>query len=262
MLKRRLIPVLYLRKGVMVRSELFKFHQIIGSPISHINRLVEWDVDELILLDISPGLETYDLGRDDHGEKGAGSLLEFTETIAKTSAIPLCFGGRIRSIDDIHIRIRHGADKVAINSAFAQTPDMVSEAAREFGAQAIVISIDYRIVEASARVFVQHGAVDTGIDAMTWARRAEDAGAGEILLNAIDRDGRARGYDIETIEAVSQSVEIPVIACGGAGHQSHFDECFEMTSASAVAAGNIFHFTENAYPRAKSYLRRKRSDIR
>jgi cyclase len=176
--------------------------------------------------------------------------------------IPLTFGGRIVAIDDIRTRIQHGADKVSVNSMLADAPETVTRAARMFGSQAIVASIDFRRLDGEPRVFLRHGTVDAGVNPVQWARRAADLGAGEILLNAIDRDGTARGYDIAAIAEVAGAVGIPVIACGGVGHQRHFLQCLNETEASAVAAGNIFHFTENAYPRAKKFLAQNRGDIR
>lgn len=263
MLKRRLIPVLYLKDGYIVRSELFKIHQIMGYPVPHVSRLNEWDVDELIVLDIGTG--HYDINRNDHKEKGAASLVELIHMIAVTCAIPLTFGGRIRSVEDVRERIQNGADKVVINTGFAERPKLVTKAAETFGSQAIIVNADYRMIDDAARVFTHHAQRDSGVDLVDWAKRAVDFGAGEIFINAVDRDGTATGFDLDTINKVVAAVEVPVIACGGAGHQSHFARCFAETDASGVAAGNIFHFTENAYPRAKSYLRERRGaeqDIR
>ena len=262
MLKRRLVPVLYLLDGWMVRSQQFSEHQFIGDPVLHVERMVDWDVDELIVLDIGRGEMTFQHHRQDYRHKPVVTLLDFIERIAIECSIPLTFGGRIRSIEDIRARIQHGADKVAINAMLADAPELVTEAARTFGSQAVVASIDFRRIDGKPQVFLRHGSVDAGSALAQWARRAEELGAGEIMLNAIDRDGMAQGYDLEAINDVVAAVNIPVIVCGGAGHQRHFLDCFEKTEASAVAAGNIFHFTENAYPRAKSFLGRNRKDIR
>lgn len=262
MLKRRLVPVLYLLDGWMVRSQQFSEHQFIGDPVLHVERMVDWDVDELIVLDIGRGGMTFEHHRQDYRHKPVVTLLDFIERIAVECSIPLTFGGRIRTVEDIRTRIQHGADKVAVNAMLADAPDTVTKAARTFGRQAIVASIDFRQVDSGPRVFLRHGSVDAGVRPAEWARRAEALGAGEILLNAIDRDGMAQGYDIDAINEVVAAVNIPVIVCGGAGHQRHFLECFEKTEASAVAAGNIFHFTENAYPRAKRFLGQQRQDIR
>ena len=246
----------------MVRSESFSVHQVIGHPVLHVERLDQWDVDELIVLDITKGGEDYSIRRDEHRHGGAEGLLEFIDNVAATCHIPLTFGGRIRTVEDIRLRIQNGADKVTINSGFAERPELVTEGAHAFGSQAVIVSVDFRRIDGLPRAFTHHARRDTGTDPASWARKAQEFGAGEIFLNAVDRDGTARGYDLEVIDAVAQAVEIPVIACGGAGHQSHFLKCFAETSASAVAAGNIFHFTENAYPRAKKFLRNYRDDIR
>lgn len=262
MLKRRLIPVLFLQNGFMVRSEIFSVHQVIGHPVLHVERLNQWDVDELILLDITKGDADFSIRRDEHRHGGADDLLGFIGNIAATCHIPLTFGGRIRSLDDVRVRIQSGADKVTLNSAVSETPALIADAAREFGSQAIVVSVDYRIVDTRPRVFTHHASRDTGQDPVAWSRAAQECGAGEIFLNSVDRDGTAQGYDLEVIDETANAVGIPVIACGGAGHQSHFLKCFAETAAAAVAAGNIFHFTENAYPRAKTALRANGADVR
>jgi cyclase len=262
MLKRRLVAILYLRDGWIVRSENFSIHQVIGNPVPHVERMVQWDVDELVVLDISRGEACYNIGRDDYRHRGALDLRDFIRRISAECRIPLTFGGRIRSFEDARRRIVSGADKVTLNTALADQPTLLMEVAHAFGSQAAVASIDYRLVNGSPRVFVDGGERDLQVEAMAWAHRAEDQGAGEILLNSIDRDGSARGFDIETIQRVVEAVSIPVIACGGAGHIRHFNACLSDTEVSAVAAGNIFHFTENAYPRTKKYLAARRQDIR
>jgi imidazole glycerol-phosphate synthase subunit HisF len=259
--KRRLIPVLYLKDGWMVRSQTFSLHQVIGDPVSHVVRMAQWQVDELIVLDIGESASSFEHHRADYRTKPVKSLQEFIALIAVECNMPLTFGGRIRSVDDIRARIQNGADKVTVNTMLREAPQEVTAAAQQFGSQAIVASIDYRIVDGRAEAFTDHAETAVG-DAVDWARRAADLGVGEILLNSIDRDGTAKGYDLATIETVSQAVSIPVIACGGAGHQRHFLEVLQKTSASAVAAGNIFHFKENAYPLAKTFLKQTLADIR
>ncbi len=262
MLKRRLIPVLYLQNGEMVRSETFSIHQAIGHPTHHVQRLVEWDADEIFVIDITTAGSPYDFGRSDTRLAGYADTLQFIRGVSATCHIPLAFGGRVRSLDDIRIRIQNGADKVTVNSMLAEQPSAITDAAKAFGSQAIVASVDYRLTDRGTRVFTQCGRHDVGVDAVTWVKRAVDLGIGEILLTAIDRDGTARGYDIPTIQSVCDAAAVPIIACGGAGHHSHFAACLDNTGVSAVAAGNIFHFTENAYPRAKAFLHRNRDDVR
>ncbi|MAO90929.1 MAG: imidazole glycerol phosphate synthase cyclase subunit [Rhodospirillaceae bacterium] len=263
MLKRRLIPVLFLKDGWMVRSEEFRTHQIIGEPVSHVERMVQWDVDELIVIDISKGAETaFEHHRSDYRHKTVSTLLDFIQMISVDCRIPLTIGGRVNSVDAVAQRIRHGADKVTINSAALKEPVLISDCAKVFGSQAIVASVDYKTQDDDQFVWTDFGKTRTQHRLLDWVRVVEDQGAGEILLTDIDRDGSAQGYDLETIDRVANAVSIPVIACSGAGHQRHFLSCFENTGASAVAAGNIFHFTENAYPRAKTFLRSKLADIR
>lgn len=247
----------------MVRSETFSLHQPIGDPVHHVRRLVDWDVDELIVIDIGAADEiTFEHHRADYRFKPVRTMGEFINLIAIECHIPLTFGGRIRSVEDVRRRIQGGADKVAVNRLLFDDPAMVTALARSFGSQAIVASVDYRVVDGKAQVYIDHGKQPVSSDPVNWGSRAVDLGCGEILLNAIDRDGTAIGYDFDTVEAVVEAVNAPVIACGGAGHQRHFGEIFERTGASAAAAGNIFHFKESAYPLAKRYLRQIFSDIR
>jgi len=260
--KRRLIPTLFLKEGWMVRSQDFTLHQFIGDPVHHVRRMVQWDVDELIVIDIGDKEMSFDHNRTDYRYKPVGSLLEFINLIAVECNIPLTFGGRIRNQDDIRQRIQNGADKVTLNAMLLDQPEAVTEAAKCFGSQAIVASVDYRIIDGQPKVFTHHGKTDIGTNAVEWANRAIELGAGEILLNSMDRDGTAKGYDFDTINAVADSVKAPIIACGGAGNQFDFLKCFRDTRASAVAAGNIFHFTENAYPNAKMLLSGSLDDIR
>lgn len=262
MLKRRLIPVLFLRDGLMVRSEDFSAYNVFGHPVSLVGRLNDWDVDEIVILDISDRPNSFDINRDDHKLKGAKTIYEFAGNVAANCSMPLTLGGHVRTMDDIRIRIAHGADKVSLNTALFETPGLATEAAKVFGAQAIVGCVDYRETEAGPIVFRDRARTGTGVTAVEWARRLEDLGCGEILLHAVSRDGKARGYDAATVQAVTEAVEVPVIACGGAGHNLHFAKCLDETDVSAVAAGNFFQFTENAYPRAKQYLRARRDDVR
>lgn len=263
MLRRRLVPVLYLKDGWMVRSEKFSIHQYIGNPIIHVERMIQWDVDELIVLDIGTGsTNRFQHGRLDYQTSGVSDLFTFIARIAEECRIPLTFGGNLRNFDQINQTFINGADKICLNSLFHDNQKLVSQCIKVFGSQAIVASVDYRIVDGKAVVFKSDGNVRTKFDLLDWVRVVEDLQAGEIFLNSIDLDGSGQGYDLANIEMVSNSVSIPVIGCGGAGHRSHFLKCFQETSVSAVAAGNMFHFTENAYPLSKKYLREKSVNIR
>lgn len=246
----------------MVRSEAFSLFSVFGHPVSLVGRLNDWDVDEVMILDISDKPNSFAINRDDHKLKGAETLYDFVANVAATCSMPLTLGGHIGSLEDIRIRIMHGADKILLNTALHESPDLAGRAAKVFGAQAIVGCLDYRDTPEGPIVFRNRGRDSAGDSTIVWAKRLEDMGCGEILLHAVSRDGKSTGYDVETIQAVVESVEVPVIACGGAGHHSHFQKCLEETGVSAIAAGNIFQFTENAYPRAKQYLRSRRTDIR
>ena len=260
MLKRRLIPVLYLKNGLIVRSEGFNYHQNLGDPVSEVSRYNDWNVDELIYIDISRE-KNYDLRRDDLKVTVKKRLLDIMKDISKVCFAPLAFGGGIRTIDDIRERIQGGADKVVINTIAIENPSFIRESSERFGSQCIVVSIDYKYINGKPRVY-KGGVVETDLDPVEWAVEAERRGAGEIFLNSIDRDGAAEGYDIELIKLLSGAVTIPVIACGGAGRFDDFVALAKKTNVSAIAAGNIFHFTELAYPRAKEVLAADSINIR
>jgi cyclase len=261
MLKTRLIPCLLLKNGLLVRSEEFSLHQIVGNPIHQVERLNAWTVDELIYIDITREGE-YDLGRDDNKIKGTDDIVELVEQIARECFMPLTFGGRIRTIDDIRARISNGADKVTVNTQAVEAPEFIEEAARTFGSQAIVASIDVKQHgEGQWEVFTRGGAHATGLDVVEWAREVEARGAGEIFLNSIDRDGMGSGYDLPLIEAVAAVTTIPVIACGGVGTFKHLVDGVRA-GASAVSAANIFHFTEHSTQRAKRTLADAGVDVR
>lgn len=243
MLKTRLIPVLLLQNGLLVRSEGFRTHQVIGNPIYEAKRFNEWNVDELIYLDITKD-DQYDLRRDDHKIKGLTRPLAILDTVSKSCFMPLTWGGRIRNIQDIRQRLARGADKVTINTAAFQSPDLITQGAKVFGSQAIVVSIDaVRHSDGHTEVFVEGGRTPTGLRPEDWAREVENRGAGEILLQSIDRDGSGRGYDLELISAVSSATTIPVIACSGIGRYEQYADGIRA-GASAVAAANIWHFKE------------------
>jgi imidazole glycerol-phosphate synthase subunit HisF len=262
MYKRRLIPVLFFKDGWMVRSQNFSRHQYIGDPIHHVKRLMQWNVDELIVLDIGKDEFDFTHDRSDYKHKSAMSAIDFIRMISFECRIPLTFGGNIKTINDITSRIQNGADKVSVNSILSSKPSIVTEATRRFGSQAIVASIDYRIDNGVPLVYTSHGSTNQNVTVSEWAKYVEHLGVGEIFINSIDNDGNARGYDLKTINDTVKSVKIPVIACGGAGIPRHFYDCYSNTDVSAVAAGNIFHFTENSYPAAKKYLRKKFNYIR
>ena len=262
MLKKRLIPVLLLQNGLLVRSELFKIHQVIGNPIHEVQRYNQWSVDELIYLDITRVGETYDLGREDHAIKGLSDPLQILEAVSETCFMPLTWGGRISSIEDMAARFARGADKITLNTAALRNPSLITEGARQFGSQAIVISIDVlRSPDGKTEVYADGGRTPTGRKPEEWAREAERAGAGEILLQSIERDGRGTGYDLDLIRAVAHATSVPVIACSGVGRYEDYVAGIHA-GASAVAAANIWHFKEMADRGGKRALAKAGIDVR
>lgn len=252
----RLVPVLLLKHGLLVRSQLFKVHQVIGNPISTIMRFSNWNVDELVLLDISTGEDFHDLRRDDLQIQYEGTTAaDVLRQVSKVCSIPFTVGGRIRDLEDIGKRLRAGAEKVTLNTQAVATPGLITEAAKRFGAQAIAVSIDAKLKDGGGyEVYTHGGKKPTGLDVAAWAREVERLGAGEILLNSIDRDGSGQGYDLALIKSVTGAVNIPVVACGGVGKYEHFAPAVQDAGASAAAAANIFHFWELSYPFAKKAM--------
>jgi imidazole glycerol-phosphate synthase subunit HisF len=265
MLKKRLIPVLLLQNGLLVRSERFRIHQVIGNPIHEVERFNEWSVDELIYLDISR-TDEYDVRRNDIGVQGVGhdlsGPLTILEAVSRTCFMPLTFGGRLRTVEDMRARFARGADKITLNSQAVRTPELITEGARQFGSQAMVVSIDVlRHPDGRPEVFTDGGRTATGLAPAAWARAAEEHGAGEILLQSIDRDGAGTGYDLALIAEVAQATRIPVIACSGVGRYEDYAKGIEA-GASAVAAANIWHFKDLADRGGKRALAKAGIDVR
>ncbi len=253
MKKKRLIPVLLLKNGWLVQSKQFSRFQNLGNPVTAVKRLSEWAADELIYLDISRN-HSYDLRRSDISHPNRNNILDIIEDVSKKALMPITIGGGIRSLKDIETRLKKGADKISINSYALKNPGFITEAAREYGSQCIVISIDVKIINKKYVVMTEYGQIPTTYNPKYWAKKVKDLGAGEILLNSIDRDGLKTGYDMELIEQVSKAVKIPVIACGGVGEWQHFADALTLTQVDAVAAANIFHYTDQSVYLAKKYL--------
>lgn len=261
MKKNRLIPLLLLKNGWLVQSKEFKRYQNLGNPITAVKRLSEWGSDELIYLDISKD-EVYDTRRDDQGYPNRQTFHEIIEDIAKVTFMPITVGGKITTLDDIKKYLSLGADKISINTKALEDPDFITAAANEFGAQCIVVSMDIKIIDGEYKVYANNKGAPTEYDPVQWAKIVEQKGAGEILLNSIDRDGMNNGYDIELIDKVSSAVSIPVIACGGVGDWEHFEEGLSKTKADAVAAANIFHYRDQSVFLAKKHLFEKGANVR
>lgn len=261
MLKVRLIPVLLLKSGMLVRSERFTTHQIIGNPFHEVRRFNEWQVDELIYLDITRADETGGHRRDVK-IRSVSDPLAVLDEVSRTCFMPLTFGGRIRSVEDMRLRLLRGADKVTVNTGAILDPKLIPAGAQAFGSQAIVVSIDVLHSPGGRRcVMTNNGNTATGLDPLDWARRARDSGAGEILLQSIERDGTATGYDIDLIHDVASAVDIPVIALSGAGTYDHYAEAVQA-GASAVAAANLWHFKDLADRNGKRSMQAAGIDVR
>ncbi|HZU82031.1 MAG TPA: HisA/HisF-related TIM barrel protein, partial [Polyangiaceae bacterium] len=195
--------------------------------------------------------------------KRESSALAILEHVAARCFMPLTFGGRIRTFEDVHARISRGADKITLATAAIESPDLITESARAFGSQAVVVVIDAkRDAHGQWEVVYEHGRRGTNEKPADFAREVERLGAGEILLQSVDRDGTAQGYDLELIQSVTRVTSVPVIALGGVGTLDHFAECITRGGASAAAAANIFHFVELSDRRAKRAMRQAGVDIR
>ena len=253
MKKKRLITVLLLRNGWLVQSKQFHRYQNLGNPSSAVRRLSQWAADEVIYLDITRD-DLYDMGREDLGHPNRHNVLEIIEDVAKAALMPITVGGRIHSIQDIETRLTLGADKVCLNTKAIDEPQFIEEAAKQFGSQCIVVSIDVKTNAGFNQVVTEGGRRPTAYTPEAWAKQVEELGAGEILLNSIDRDGMKTGYDLDLLNKVTEAVRIPVIACGGVGTWGHFAEALKETNVDAVAASNIFHYSDQSVYLARQYL--------
>lgn len=245
MLKKRIIPVILLRDGRIVQSRKFSRYNILGDPTPSVERISNWSSDELIYLNITDRNNPYSTVCD---------FDKLIQSVARKCSVPLTFGGGIGSIEDVAKRIKYGADKITLNTAALQQPKLISAIAGEFGSQCVVASIDVKINSYGDYEVFRCGRYPTGINPVYFALKSQELGAGEILLNSVDRDGTGTGFDLDLIQSVVNAVTIPVIAMGGAGEWQHFADVLEQTNVSAVAAANIFQHTENSVYQCKDYL--------
>ena len=229
MLAKRIIPCLDIKDGRVVKGVNFVNLRDAGDPVEQAHLYDAQGADELVFLDISA---TYE---------GRKTTLELVGRVADTVFMPLTVGGGIREVDDIRKLLIAGADKVSVNSAAVQRPEILSEGATRFGAQCIVLAIDVRRHANRWEVFINGGRISTGIDAVDWAMRGVALGAGEILLTSMDADGTLAGYDLELTRTIAEAVSVPVIASGGAGTLAHFAEVLTEAKADAALAASLFH---------------------
>ena len=255
MKKKRVIPVLLHKEGWLVQSKGFSEYRKLGNPQKAVQRLSEWDADELIYLDISR-IEMFTTNRNDTAAPEYRDLSELLIEVSKVSRMPITIGGGIKTLSDIELRLRSGADKISINTAALADPALIKLAAREFGRQCIVVSIDYHELgdKRFLRVDKQKPSKGNPREVLEWLLEVEDLGAGEILLNSVSRDGMKTGYDISFLDLASNKLKIPVIACGGAGNWEHMEEVLTKTNVDAVAAANIFHFQDQSVFLARKHL--------
>ena len=250
MLTRRIIACLDVRDGSVVKGRRFNDLRDAGDPVTLAARYNEEGIDEVMLLDVTATLE------------GRRALLTTVSRAAAALFIPLGVGGGIRTVDDASALFDAGADKVSINSAALASPVLIESIAARYGSQAAIVAIDAKRMGESFRVFSRSGTVDTGRDAVSWAREAADRGAGEVLLTSIDRDGTRDGFDCDLTAAVATAVTIPVIASGGAGDAEHFLDVFTRGRADAALAASIFHFGEVSVVSLKRHLAERGLPIR
>ena len=250
MYAKRIIPCLDVKNGRVVQGMSFVNLVDAGDPVECAKQYDVQGADELVFLDITASSDSRNI------------TIDMVEKVANTIFIPFTVGGGIRSVDDFNALLRAGADKVSVNSAAVYRPELISEAAYKFGSQCVVAAIDAKRNGDSWEVYVHGGRKPMGIDAVEWAVKCEELGAGEILLTSMDEDGQKKGYDLALTKAVSERVGIPVIASGGAGALEHFYDAFTVGKADAVLAASLFHFGEIPIPELKKYLNEKNIPVR
>lgn len=250
MYAKRIIPCLDVKNGRVVKGMSFVNLVDAGDPVESAMQYDKQGADELVFLDITASSDSRNI------------TIDMVEKVANSIFIPFTVGGGIRSVDDFNVLLRAGADKVSVNSAAVHRPELICEAAYKFGSQCVVAAIDAKRSGDSWEVYVNGGRTPVGMDAVEWAVKCEELGAGEILLTSMDEDGQKKGYDIALTRAVSEKVNIPVIASGGAGALEHFYDAFTEGKADAVLAASLFHFGEIPIPKLKKYLNEKGISVR
>lgn len=252
MLRKRIIPCLDVKDGKVVKGVNFLSLRDMGEPAGHARFYNDEGADELVILDITASHE------------GRRSILAVIESVADAVFIPLTVGGGVRTADDMRMMLNAGADRVSVNTAAVQRPELISEGADRFGSQCVVAAVDVKRRPGSTGwdVYVYGGRENTGLDGLEWIREVERRGAGEVLLTSMDRDGTQSGYDLELLHAVTGTVSTPVIASGGAGTLEHFHEGLTDGGADAVLAASLFHSRTMSIRQLKEYLAEKGVPVR
>jgi len=251
MLTKRIIPCLDVREGSVVKGVHFKNLKTVGSPPDLACRYDAQGADEVIFLDVSATV------------KGKQTLLACVKETAQKLFIPLTVGGGIRTVEDMRNVLKAGADKVSINTAAVQRPQLITEGSKRFGSQCIVVAIDAKSVRPGKWVIYTHGGSrPTTIDAVEWAKKVQRCGAGEIMLTSMDKDGTVGGYDIELTRTIVRATNIPIIASGGAGNPEHMRAALQEGEADAALAASIFHYGQYTVGKVKSYLKNAGVNVR
>ncbi|MBO4339374.1 MAG: imidazole glycerol phosphate synthase subunit HisF [Clostridiales bacterium] len=250
MITKRIIPCLDVRDGRVVKGQNFVGIKDVENPVTLAKFYNEQGADELVFYDITASFE------------GRKLFTDILTEVAKCVFIPLTVGGGINTVEDFDRVLKCGADKVSVNSGAIKNPALINQAAKKYGDQCVVLSMDVKRVDGKFTVFAKGGRENTGLDAIEWAKFGVENGAGEIVLNSIDTDGVKNGFDIEMLNAICSVVNVPVIASGGAGKKEDFKELFENTNASAGLAASIFHFGEVKIPSLKEYLKNENIEMR
>lgn len=250
MLCKRIIPCLDVKDGIVVKGTNFVDLRVAGSAVELAERYYKEGADELVFLDITATLEK------------RKTLVELVEKVSKVIRIPFTVGGGISKIQDIEILLNAGADKVSLNSSIVKNPDLISEASKNFGCQAIVAAIDSKTEGHNHKVYIKGGTEETDLETISWCRRVEELGAGEILLTSMNKDGTKSGYDLSLLGYLSKELTIPIIASGGAGNKEHFLEAFIEAGVDACLAASLFHYKELEISDLKHYLFDNKIEIR
>ncbi len=250
MITKRIIPCLDVRNGRVVKGVNFEGIQDVASPVELAHFYNDSGADELVFYDITASFE------------GRALFTDVLTQVASEIFIPLTVGGGINTLDDFDRVLKCGADKVSVNSGAIKDPSIIEKAAKKYGDQCVVLSMDIKRVDGSFHIFSKGGRIDTGIDALEWAKMGESNGAGELVVNSIDTDGVKQGFDLEMLQKISDLVSIPVIASGGAGKKEDFLELFKAGCADAGLAASIFHFKELSIRDLKKYLNDNNIEMR
>jgi len=250
MLKNRIIPCLDVKNGRVVKGINFLDLKDVGDPVEQAKIYSDSGADEICFLDITASNENRNI------------IYDVVERTSKKCFVPLTVGGGVRGVDDIHKLLNCGADKVSINTAAVQNPEVIVESSKKFGSQCIVVAIDAKKKGNKWEVYTHGGRNNTSLDAIEFAKKMQDSGAGELLVTSMDRDGSQKGYDIELILQIEKSVNIPIIASGGVGTLEHLFEGIKYGKASALLAASIFHYGTHSIKEAKQYLALKEIPVR